>query len=192
MRYIFGSVSWDTISRVLLDPSSIMQRIFDINSSNPVSQTSLLEHYFNCQCCVFCWTEKNYESEEEEMLRKAIFTQHLKTINMHNYLYSNGLKSYTMGVNKYTDLVRSCSVSSKSKWLNHLLLAGTLPYLVVGYVLHVNLLLCDDEGVVKCFITVLPKLWVTTHKWATKKLCQMGRHSCLEIFIFFFIYLQIL
>ncbi len=39
-----------------------------------------------------------------------------------------------------------------------MLLAGTLAYLAVGYVLHVNLLLCDDEVVVKCFITVLPKL----------------------------------
>ena len=73
-----------------------------------------------------------------------------------------------------------------------MLLAGTLAYLAVGCVLHANLLLFDDEVVVKYFITVLPKLRVTTHMWVTKNLCQMGRLSCLEILLFFFIYSQIL
>jgi len=60
--------------------------------------------------------EKNYESEAEEMLRKEIFTEHLKTINMHNYLYSKGLKTYTMGVNKYTDLSHKEFVTMMNGW----------------------------------------------------------------------------
>jgi len=60
--------------------------------------------------------DKNYESEAEEMVRKAIFTEHLKTINMHNYLYSKGLKQYTMGVNKYTDLSHKEFVAMMNGW----------------------------------------------------------------------------
>lgn len=51
--------------------------------------------------------DKSYETDEEELKRKEIFTEHLKTINLHNYLFSKGLRSYTMGVNKFTDLVSS-------------------------------------------------------------------------------------
>jgi cathepsin L len=60
--------------------------------------------------------EKNYESEAEEILRKEVFSQHLKTISMHNYLYSKGLKQYTMGVNKFTDLSHKEFVAMMNGW----------------------------------------------------------------------------
>jgi len=50
---------------------------------------------------------KVYADEAEEMLRKQIFSEAVKTIQMHNYLYSKGLKSYTLGINKYSDLEHS-------------------------------------------------------------------------------------
>ena len=37
--------------------------------------------------------------------RKEIFRTNLKRIEMHNYLHSVGLKSYTLGVNEYADMV---------------------------------------------------------------------------------------
>jgi len=40
----------------------------------------------------------------------------LKTINMHNYLYAKGLKSYTMGVNRFTDLSHKEFVSMMNGW----------------------------------------------------------------------------
>jgi len=39
------------------------------------------------------------------MNRRQIFAKNLKEIEAHNYLYSKGLKTFTMGVNKYSDLV---------------------------------------------------------------------------------------
>lgn len=60
--------------------------------------------------------DKNYESKVEELKRKDIFTDHLKTINLHNYLYSRGLKSYTMGVNRFADLTNKEFVSMMNGW----------------------------------------------------------------------------
>jgi len=48
--------------------------------------------------------EKIYENQVEETKRKAIFTENLKKIESHNHLHSKGLKSYTLGVNKFADM----------------------------------------------------------------------------------------
>jgi cathepsin L len=47
---------------------------------------------------------KTYIDETEEMIRKEIFAKNLKEIEAHNYLYSKGIKTYTMGVNQFSDL----------------------------------------------------------------------------------------
>lgn len=49
---------------------------------------------------------RNYEAEEESV-RKQTFTENLKKIEMHNYLHSKGLKSYTLGVNQFADMTAS-------------------------------------------------------------------------------------
>ena len=41
----------------------------------------------------------------EEQKRMAIFSENLKTIEMHNYLHFKGLKTYTLGVNDFADMV---------------------------------------------------------------------------------------
>lgn len=46
---------------------------------------------------------KKYENDEE-MKRKEIFRQNLKTIEMHNYLFEKGLKTFKLGISEYTDL----------------------------------------------------------------------------------------
>jgi len=50
---------------------------------------------------------KQYAHETEELVRKQIFAENLKKIEMHNFLHSKGLKSYTLGVNKFADLESS-------------------------------------------------------------------------------------
>ena len=50
---------------------------------------------------------KQYAHETEELVRKQIFAENLKKIEMHNFLYSKGLKSFTLGVNKFADMVSS-------------------------------------------------------------------------------------
>jgi len=47
---------------------------------------------------------KVYAHATEELVRKQVFAENLRKIEMHNYLHSKGLKSYTLGVNKYADL----------------------------------------------------------------------------------------
>ena len=44
-------------------------------------------------------------SPAEEQKRMAIFSENLKTIEMHNYLHFKGLKTYTLGVNNFADMV---------------------------------------------------------------------------------------
>ena len=39
-------------------------------------------------------------------MRREVFRKNLKTIEMHNYLYSKGDKKYKLGVNEYADMVR--------------------------------------------------------------------------------------
>lgn len=51
--------------------------------------------------------DKTYTHAAEETVRKQVFAENLKKIEMHNYLYAKGLKSYTLGVNKYADIEHS-------------------------------------------------------------------------------------
>lgn len=46
---------------------------------------------------------RTYETAEEAK-RKDIFTRNLKKIEIHNYLHSKGLKSYTLGINQFADM----------------------------------------------------------------------------------------
>lgn len=50
---------------------------------------------------------KKYESPEEEKVRKGIFAANVEYIKEHNQKYSNGEKSYYLGVNQFTDLAHS-------------------------------------------------------------------------------------
>lgn len=50
---------------------------------------------------------KEYAHNTEEQVRKRVFADNLKKIEMHNYLYSKGLKSYMLGVNEYADMEHS-------------------------------------------------------------------------------------
>lgn len=50
---------------------------------------------------------KVYSHSAEELKRKAVFAENLKMIEMHNYLYSKGLKSYMLGINTYADMEHS-------------------------------------------------------------------------------------
>ena len=38
-------------------------------------------------------------------MRKSIFMQNLKEIELHNYLFEKGMKHYKMGVNEFSDMV---------------------------------------------------------------------------------------
>ena len=49
---------------------------------------------------------RSYADATDERARKDIFARHLKAIAINNYLYSKGLKSFTMGINEFADLVR--------------------------------------------------------------------------------------
>ena len=51
------------------------------------------------------FAEKTYTETGTAEQRKEIFRTNLKRIEMHNYLHSVGLKSYTLGVNEYADMV---------------------------------------------------------------------------------------
>lgn len=47
---------------------------------------------------------KEYENAKVEADRRKVFSQNMKTIEMHNYLHEKGLQSYTLGVNAFADL----------------------------------------------------------------------------------------
>src|SRR6218665_815860 len=51
---------------------------------------------------------KTYRDAAEEKLRKKIFSGHLEVhvIDAHNRLYKAGKKTFTMGVNSLSDMVR--------------------------------------------------------------------------------------
>lgn len=49
---------------------------------------------------------KRYETAEEEFVRKEIFAENVKKIEIHNYLYSKGLRSYARNINQFTDMDR--------------------------------------------------------------------------------------
>ena len=59
---------------------------------------------------------KVYESPNEEAIRFQIFADNLKKIKLHNYLHSKGLKSYTLGINKFADMV-SCIEVHNSEFI---------------------------------------------------------------------------
>jgi len=48
--------------------------------------------------------EKNYFSQQEHDLRKAIFAENLRLINQHNAEHALGLHTFTLGVNKFADM----------------------------------------------------------------------------------------
>jgi len=60
--------------------------------------------------------DKKYGGDTEELVRKQVFVENLKKIEMHNYLYAKGLKSYTMGVNRFTDMEHSEFVKMMNGW----------------------------------------------------------------------------
>jgi len=60
--------------------------------------------------------DKTYAHATEELVRKQVFLENLKKIEMHNYLHSKGLKSYTLGVNKYADMESSEFVKMMNGW----------------------------------------------------------------------------
>lgn len=48
---------------------------------------------------------KLYENDQIDNERMNIFAKNLKKIEMHNYLHQKGVKSYTLGINEYADMV---------------------------------------------------------------------------------------
>jgi len=52
------------------------------------------------------FVDKTYKDAAEEMRRKKIFAERLEVIKAHNRRYSKGLTTFTMGINKFSDLVR--------------------------------------------------------------------------------------
>ena len=50
--------------------------------------------------------EKVYGDETEELYRRAVFSDHVKKVVMHNYLCAKGQKSYALGINRFSDMVR--------------------------------------------------------------------------------------
>lgn len=49
---------------------------------------------------------KKYVNAEEEFVRRELFAANVKKIEVHNFLYSKGLRSYSMAVNQFTDMDR--------------------------------------------------------------------------------------
>jgi len=49
---------------------------------------------------------KQYEGHESAY-RREVFSQNLKKVAMHNYLHQQGLKSFSLGVNEYSDMEHS-------------------------------------------------------------------------------------
>lgn len=50
---------------------------------------------------------KTYETNEEYLYRRSVFTENYKFIAEHNELYSNGQEPYRLDVNTYSDMVRT-------------------------------------------------------------------------------------
>ena len=48
---------------------------------------------------------KEYATKEEEIARFAIFMDNRKFIVKHNKKFEQGIKSYYVGLNKYSDMV---------------------------------------------------------------------------------------
>jgi len=50
---------------------------------------------------------KVYKDSMEEIFRKKIFAEHLESIDAHNRLYTKGLTTFKMGINRFSDLEKS-------------------------------------------------------------------------------------
>lgn len=48
--------------------------------------------------------EKQYSSLEEEIMRKEIFRANVQKIKQHNERYNQGIETFYMGINQFTDL----------------------------------------------------------------------------------------
>ena len=59
--------------------------------------------------CVFFKIDKTYKALEEEIHRFEIFKENVQKIEEHNKMYHLGKKSYYMGVNQFSDLVREAT-----------------------------------------------------------------------------------
>ena len=60
---------------------------------------------------VFFKIDKTYKALEEEIHRFEIFKENVQKIEEHNKMYHLGKKSYYMGVNQFSDLVRETSLN---------------------------------------------------------------------------------
>jgi cathepsin L len=75
-------------------------RTDDLLQYQPMLSLDDIWHHFKLE------NGKTYEPTEE-LVRKQVFAENVKKIEMHNYLHSKGLKSYTLGINKYSDMEHS-------------------------------------------------------------------------------------
>ncbi len=56
-----------------------------------------------------------YKTPEEEAKRKEIFMKNLEYILEHQKLFEQGLKSYQLGVNEYSDMVSQLEYTINKK-----------------------------------------------------------------------------
>lgn len=74
------------------------------NEDNTLRFTSILGDFEQLWKDFKTKHSKIYNSLEEELKRKNIFRTNLKRVRMHNYLHEQGSKSFSLGVNEYSDL----------------------------------------------------------------------------------------
>ncbi|XP_063709084.1 digestive cysteine proteinase 1-like [Culicoides brevitarsis] len=67
--------------------------------------------------------EKEYETLEEEVKRKEIFDFNVRKMEEHNKRYHQGLETFYMGINQFTDLT---STEFRDKYLNFIPLNATI------------------------------------------------------------------
>ena len=65
-------------------------------------------------------TGKSYGTADEDSSKREIFRNNLKTIEIHNALFTQDLVTYTLGVNEYADMVSAWTISSNEIPLDHL------------------------------------------------------------------------
>src|SRR6218665_1673679 len=68
--------------------------------------------YKTVKSCCFVFQDKKYKSAAEETRRKQIFSENLDEIEAHNLLYKKGQKSFELGINPFTDMVRTKTTTS--------------------------------------------------------------------------------
>lgn len=62
--------------------------------------------------------EKEYESWGEEQFRRGVWEKNLDIIKRHNLEASLGVHTYTLGMNKYGDLVRRTLIDQRNIFRN--------------------------------------------------------------------------